>query len=146
MNDEALAKSLEIIKQFESCRLTAYRDPVGVLTVGWGATGPKITSHTVWTQEQADSDLISRVTTCIHQACVASPELVKYPQKIPAIASFIYNLGFGTYTNSTKLKSAIDRVDWPTAAEEIKRFDHAGGQILPGLVRRRNAEAEFLLN
>ena len=141
----ALDTALEIIKKFEGCRLMAYRDQVGILTIGYGATGPTITSHSVWTQAQAEANLNLRVQTCIHQASVASPVLVNYPSKLAAIASFIYNLGYGTYINSSHLLPAVNREDWTISAAEIKKFCHAGGVELPGLVRRRELESILLL-
>ena len=49
------AKGEALIKEFESCRLAAYRDQRGIWTCGWGATGPDISARTKWTQEQADA-------------------------------------------------------------------------------------------
>lgn len=144
MNTEAISKTIELVKQFEGCRLKAYRDSVGVLTIGYGFTGPTITSHTEWTQAEADKALMDRVTIAVHQAAVASPNLVNFPSKHAAIADFIYNLGYGTYINHS-LVQIVNIGNWESAALHIKLYDHAGGKVLAGLTRRRELEASLLL-
>ena len=146
MSNPALDKAIEIIKQFEGCRLTAYRDCAGVLTIGYGHTGPDVTSHSVWTQDQANKQLLQDVSVRMHQAGVASPILASHPNKLAAITSFIFNLGYGTYINSHHLLPSVSSGDWSTAAAALKQFIHADGIIEPGLVKRRNVEAELLLN
>ena len=141
--NEATEKAIELAKRFEGCRLTAYRDGAGKLTIGYGHTGPDVTIHTVWTQAQAEANLLEKMATCIHQAAVASPSLVQYIDKLVAIGDFIYNLGYGAYINSP-LKDHIDAHDWQGAAVHIKLYIHAGGKVEEGLVKRRAVEAALL--
>ena len=62
--------ALPLIKEFEGCKLKAYRDQRGIWTCGWGATGPEITAKTTWTQEQADARLVKDVDSQIGRAHV----------------------------------------------------------------------------
>lgn len=133
-----------LIKQFEGCKLKAYTDCVGVLTIGWGQTHG-VKEGMLWTQEQADEDLIKEATICIDRALKASPILVhESANRQAAIADFIYNCGIGNYTSST-LKKRVDAKDWPNAVIEIKKWNKGGGKVLKGLIKRRAKEAELLV-
>jgi lysozyme len=141
---------LELIKKYEGCQkrqadgtLIAYKCPAGVWTIGWGSTGRYIREGTSWTQEKADERLAKDAQAVIDQAIKASPVLAGKEFKLAAIADFIYNLGIGNYNSST-LKKRIDAGDWVSAVQEIKRWDKAGGKVLPGLVKRREDEAKLL--
>lgn len=73
----------------------------------------------------------------------ATTALVSNEEALGAITDFIYNLGASRYKNST-LRRRLNEQDWDEAQLEIGRWVRAGGRVLPGLVRRRSAEAEFL--
>lgn len=142
---------LNIIKKYEGCHriqkdgsIAAYQCPAGVWTIGWGSTGSDIHSATVWTQQQADERLCKDAQKAVEQALKASPVLAGTGAKLEAIADFVYNLGIGNYSKST-LKKRIDAKDWVSAADEIKKWNKAGGKVLTGLVLRRNDEAKLLL-
>jgi GH24 family phage-related lysozyme (muramidase) len=64
--------------------------------------------------------------------------------KQAAIADFVYNLGITNY-NRSKLKLRINQKNWVSAVTEIKKWNKAGGDVLAGLVRRRQCEADLLL-
>ena len=133
-------KGIELIKQFEGCRLKAYQDSVGVWTIGYGHTegvseGMEISQH------QADimlsSDLVKYakyineyVTTVLNQ------------NQFDALTSWVYNLGPGNLRSSTMLK-VLNEGSYNDVPYQIKRWNKAGGQVLKGLVRRREAEAEL---
>lgn len=135
ISDEGLA----LIKRFEGCELRAYNDSVGVLTIGYGHTRGVRTGDTC-TQEQADQWLredVHHAETCIQQ-CVSS-DLTQ--GEYDALCSFVFNLGCGNFRNSTLLRLINDgRMD--EASNEFKRWNKAGGQVLAGLTKRREAEAE----
>lgn len=142
---------LELIKKYEGCHkrqadgtLIAYKCPAGVWTIGWGSTGRGIREGTVWTQQKADERLQKDAQAVIDAALKASPILNGTDGKLAAIADFIYNCGIGAYQSST-LKKRIDAGDWLSAVQEIKRWDKAGGKVLPGLVARRKDEAALLV-
>ena len=142
-----LDKAVALAKQFEGCRLEAYPDPVHgwkVATIGYGATGPSIVEGTVWTQEQAEADLIARMTGCGEMI----DRLVTVPlndEPKAALADFVYNEGEGNLARSTLLDK-LNAGDMQGAADQFSRWDEAGDEVLNGLVRRRDAErALFLL-
>lgn len=142
-----LDMAIGLAKQFEGCSLGAYPDPArgwACPTIGYGATGPGITQGTVWTQAQADADLRQRMAACgvvvdKHVSVVLNDE----PKA--ALCDFIYNVGEGAFETSTLLR-LLNGGDAQGAANEFEKWNLAAGKVLPGLVKRRDAEkALFLL-
>jgi len=114
-------------------------------TIGWGSTGPDIIPGLVWTREQADDRSIKDLQKFISGAIGLSPILVSEPpRRLAAITSFCYNCGLGNYRVST-LRRRVNEADWEGAYLEIQKWNKAQGIVLPGLTRRRLAEARFLL-
>ena len=132
----------DIVKQFEGCKLKAYKCPAGVWTVGWGSTGPDVTENTTWTQQQADDRLERDLGRFLNGVVRTSPNLMAHPNRLAAVTSFAYNVGIGAYQKST-MRKKIDAEDWAGAQAEFSRWTRAGGRELPGLVRRRQAEAQL---
>lgn len=128
---------LELVKSFEGLRLKAYRDVVGVPTIGYGETrgvemGMEITA------EEAEQMLIKRYDE--FEAGVL--ELVTRPlteNELGALTSFTYNIGLGAFSRSTLLK-LINKND-PLAVNQFARWNKAGNRVWPGLTRRRYKEA-----
>lgn len=140
----ALEILMKLIKESEGCKLKAYKDCVGVVTIGWGQT-KGIKEGMIWTQQQADEDLIKTALEVLNQAIKVSPILATANmEKQAAIADFVYNLGIGNYNSST-LKKYVDKENWASAYTEIKKWNKAGGKILKGLTIRREKEASLLL-
>jgi lysozyme len=140
----ALEILIKLIKESEGCKLTSYKCPAGIWTIGYGQT-KGIKEGMVWTQNQADEDLVKTALEVLNRAIKYSPLLAAVNmEKQAAIADFIYNLGVGNYANST-LKKKVDVGDWAAAASEIKRWDKAAGKVLKGLTVRRAKEAALLL-
>lgn len=135
-------RGLSLIKSFEGLRLLAYRDAVGVLTIGYGATRGVKAGMSV-TKEQAERMLLNDV-----QRFEAEVErLVKAPlsgNQWDALVSFTYNLGAANLESSTLLRK-LNTGDYAGAAEQFPRWNKAGGKVLPGLVRRREAERVLFL-
>lgn len=138
-----------LIKTHEGLRLTPYKCPAGKPTIGLGTTiypdGRKvtmddkaITEHQAWAYAKAGID------DAVRAALKYSPNLHVRPNKLCAIADFIYNLGAGNYKGST-LKTQVNKENWEQAAVELLRWVHCNGKRLPGLVLRRKAEARLLL-
>ena len=140
---------LDIIKQYESCELEPYRDPIGIWTIGWGAIygldGARvIRHHPAITQEQAD-DLLRRD---VQRAERAVDRLVTQPltqAQFDALVSFTFNVGSGNLMAST-LRQKINCGEYDEAADEFPKWRRAGGVILKGLVRRRSSERELFLS
>jgi len=136
---EISEKGLQLVKNFEGCRLTAYFDAVGVLTIGWGHTGVDVTPGKTITQEQAEEMLLSDLGR--FERGVETAVVVGITQgQFDALVSFAYNLGLGALRESTLLRK-LNMGDYIGAADEFGKWVHAGSQVLPGLVRRRAAEA-----
>ena len=140
INDEGLA----LIKEFESCKLTAYRDMVGILTIGWGTTGPKVHEGMKISQEDADELLMSRLEDEFEPGVEELLEVKVSSNQFSALVSFAYNLGIAALTRSTLLKK-LNAGDAPGAAEEFGKWIMAGGKPCNGLVRRRAAEKDLFL-
>jgi lysozyme len=134
-----------LVQRFEGCVLEAYLDATGIWTIGWGHTGPEVFDGLVWTQEQADAVLETDLAAHYDQLLAISPRLASSatPSQLAALTDFLYNLGAGTYRNST-LRSAAEAGAWQNAKLQLAKWVHAGGKVLPGLVARRSAEIALL--
>jgi lysozyme len=129
---------LKLIKTFEGLRLTAYRDVVGVWTVGYGSTGPHVHEGLNITEEYAEElllDDLERFEDGVEQA-VTRPMT---QGQFDALVSFSFNLGLGNLRQSTLLRK-FNAGDIEGAAFEFKRWNRAGGREYNGLIRRRAAE------
>lgn len=134
---------VELIKEFEGCRLKAYLCPAGVPTIGYGATGPDIRLGMTWTQEQADD----RLAEDIHQFAAAVDEALQVDcsdNEFAAMVSLAFNIGAGAFERSTLLRM-VNTGDFAGAAHQFVRWSKAGGRTLPGLLRRREAERDLFL-
>jgi len=136
-----------LIKRFEGCRLTAYPDPGtggDPWTIGYGATGAGIVDGTVWTQEQAEADLAHRVTELVNQVARLLTRELPEPS-CAALVSFAYNVGIHALGDSTLLR-LVNAGEYANAAAQFQKWVHAAGHVLPGLVKRRDAEREVFLS
>lgn len=132
---------LDLIRRFEGLRLRAYYCPAGVLTCGYGSTGPDIKAETVWTVEQAEDRMLKDAAgflSSVDRLCPGQPDNVRY-----ALADFAYNLGATRLAGST-LRRRINSGDISGARFELRKWTRGGGKVLPGLVLRRDAEAMLL--
>jgi lysozyme len=133
---------LTLIKQFEGCRLTAYKDQVGRETIGWGHTGD-VTPNEVITQDRADS-LLEEDLVNFEMGVEDQLERTPTQNQFAAMVSFAYNLGLGNFMKSTLL-TKFNEGDILGAADQFLRWNRAGGVEDPGLTRRREAERELFL-
>jgi len=135
-------RGLSLIKSFEGLRLLAYRDAVGVWTIGYGATRGVKAGMSI-TKEQAERMLLNDVQRFEPEV----ERLVQVPlssSQWDALVSFTYNLGAANLESSTLLRK-LNAGDYAGAAEQFPRWNKAGGKVLPGLVRRREAERVLFL-
>lgn len=136
------SEGLLLTEKEEGVRLEAYLDSVGVPTIGYGHTrGVQIGDNC--TQEQAEEWLKEDVSLC--EQCVNTHITVPLTQgEFDALVDFCFNLGCGSLAHSTLL-SLLNSGQSNRAAEEFEKWDHAGGKMMAGLLRRRLEEkAEFL--
>jgi lysozyme len=142
--NEALEILIQLLKRFEGCRLTAYRDIVGVWTIGWGETlGVK--PGMVWTQDYADSRLRLRARAFLGATAKACPSLLTSPKRLAATASLAYNIGMGGFRASSVCRLA-KHGEWQRAADSFLLWNKAGGKVVKGLTRRRAKEREVFLS
>lgn len=140
--------TLDLVKEFEGLRLEAYRDPVGVWTIGYGHSeragyGIRPRAGMVITEQQAEELLLEGLE---HFAQKIRPLFSRKPNsnQFGAFLSLAYNVGAGAFANSTALKR-FNAGDDVGAVEALQWFNKAGGKVLRGLVRRREAEAKLFL-
>ena len=140
----ALEILIKLIKDSEGCKLKSYKCPAGIWTIGYGQT-KGVKEGMIWTQQQADEDIIKTALQAFNEAIKASPILATANmEKQAAIADFVYNLGITNYNKST-LKLRVDKGNWVSASTEIKKWNKSNGTILNGLVKRRQLEADLLI-
>lgn len=135
------SKAVELIKQFEGCKLHAYKDSVGVPTIGYGHTKHVHMGQTL-TQQEADDFLYEDLDDA-WQYVYSLVEVPLTQGQADALTSFVFNLGAGNLKTSMLLKKLNMGED---ASSEFGKWTHAGGKVLPGLVKRREAERELFLS
>lgn len=138
---------LDLVKEFEGCRLTAYRDEVGVWTIGYGITnsdknitgttikrGLKISKETAekWLEESLNKKYLPRVLKYDEQYNWNQNEL-------DALVSFAYNIGSITQLTAKGTRSK------KTIAAKLLEYNKAGGKVYRGLTRRRKAEQKLFI-
>ncbi len=134
---------LELIKQFEGLRLTAYQDSGGVWTIGYGHTGPDVRPGMTITRARAEQLLEND----LREFERGVSRLVRVPlnsNQFSALVSFAFNVGLGNLQGSTLLR-LLNRGDYAGAAAQFGRWVRVGSQVLAGLVRRRHAERQLFL-
>jgi len=127
------------IANLEAFRPVAYKDSVGVATVGYGTTGgvklgDKITPDRALIRLLKDAEAFGSAI----QRCVTVP---LYQHEFDAYVSLAYNIGGSAFCNSTLVK-LLNQGDYAGACLQILRWDKAGGQVLPGLTTRRQLEQQ----
>jgi GH24 family phage-related lysozyme (muramidase) len=139
-------KALATIHHFEQCKLSAYRDAVGVPTIGWGMTyypdGSRVQMGDKITQAEADAmfakilerDFAGPVRNAIGDAPTT-------PAQFGAMVALAYNIGTGGFAKSSVLRRHRAGADDAEVTKAFQMWNKAGGRVLNGLVRRRNAEA-----
>jgi len=138
---------LDLIKQFESCRLIAYPDPGtggDPWTIGWGTTGPNVYAGLQISQEQADlwlAEDVSRFEICVGKAIIVPVT----DNQFAACVSLAYNVGCAAFQRSTLVKR-INSEMFDEAAEQFMLWNRSGGKVMAGLTRRRAAERELFLS
>lgn len=131
----------EKMRGHEGLRLTAYRCPAGVLTIGYGHTGPDVRPGMRISRLEAVRLFDADVNAFAAGVARLLPEGVTQPQ-FDALVSLAYNIGLGAFSRSSLLRRVkADPAD-PAIREEFMKWVYAGGAKLPGLVRRRKAEAD----
>jgi lysozyme len=142
MSQEGIAA---LLKKFEGCRLTSYRCPANVCTIGYGHTSaagsPTVVDNMKITQKQADDILrqdLVKYETGVHN-------MVTQPisqNQFDVLVDFAYNAGIGNLKSSTLLKK-VNAGQFDAVPAELMKWTKGGGKVLPGLIRRRQAESAW---
>jgi lysozyme len=146
---KAVGIAAELCRHFEGFRSKPYICPAGYPTIGYGTVfkpdGTRVTMEDApISKAMAEEWLVSELrNNYLAGVLKASPALIAYPETLGAMTDFAYNLGVARYRSST-LRRKINAGDWDGAKIQLMRWTKAGGRELPGLVRRRKAEAVFL--
>lgn len=133
----------EFIKSFESCRLAAYDDGVGIWTIGYGHV-KGVQRGDECTQAQADAwfeqDDLMPAEECVNSLITASLSQQQYD----AVVSLVFNIGCGNLSTST-IRKMLNARDYNGAAGQFIRWNKAGNPLreLAGLTKRRNAERKM---
>lgn len=143
-----LSIATKLCKQFEGFRSKPYLCPAGIPTIGYGSTyyanGTKVTLQDFPITEEDATGLLEHELehTYLPSVLKYCPNLETDNGKLNAIVDFCYNLGAERLKTST-LRTKINAQDWPGAVIELNKWTRGGGKILPGLVKRRQAEASL---
>ena len=136
-----------LCKEFEGCYLTPYLCSAGVATIGYGATfyenGVRVTLTDKPITKTRANELLGWMITKefgpkVRKLCPGAEGT-----RLAALIDFAFNLGTGALAGST-LRRCVNAGDWEGAKVQIMRWNKAGGKVLKGLTRRRQAEAELL--
>ena len=144
-----LELAAELCKRFEGFRSKPYLCPAHVATIGYGSTyyadKRKVTlEDPPMTQEEANKLLMIELEhTYLPGVLRNCPILATDVKKCNAIVDFVYNLGIGRLQTST-LKRKINAQEWEQAKEQLMLWTKGGGKVLPGLLKRRQAECSLL--
>ena len=131
-------EGIALIKKFEGCRLEPYLCSAGVLTIGYGHTRTAVEGQN-WSQDHAEEMLANDLEE--FEKYVA--QYVKVPLQqhmFDALVAWTFNLGPSKLSTSTLLR-VLNEGKYNEVPTQIKRWNKAGGEVLDGLVRRREAEA-----
>jgi lysozyme len=142
---EFSAAGLELLKRSEGFRSLTYKDVAGVPTIGYGHRLHPDESYPAGIGEAQAAELLARD---VRGAQLAVQHLVKVPLsqgQYDALVDFCFNLGAGRLASSTLLK-VLNGGRYEDAAEQLLRWDQAGGEENAGLKTRREAELELWNN
>jgi len=131
-------EGIALIKKFEGCELEAYKCAAGVWTIGYGHT-KDVKEGEVITKEEAESMLVHELQEYCSDVDIAVKVDLKQ-NEFDALVSWTYNLG-PTNLNSSTMLRVLNEGKHDDVPTQIKRWNKAGGEVLKGLIRRRNAEA-----
>jgi len=136
-------KAVDFIAGFEGLELKAYKDIVGVVTIGYGHTGPDVAMGQVITKAEAKKllkddlkDAVRKIYSCVKPAMIEKLN----DNQWSALISFAFNLGAN---KSWTIWKVINAGNFDAVPSQLMRFVNAGGKKVRGLVRRRSAEAEM---
>lgn len=143
-------KGLNLIKEFEGCKLKAYKCPAGVWTIGIGSTlypnGTKVKEGDTLVSEKAAMELLADTLAKYENAVNKETKVILTQPEFDALVSFTYNVGVGNFVSSTLLKLLNSGEPSSIVAAQFHRWNKVHGKPCSGLIRRREAEAALFLS
>jgi len=137
---------IDLMHDFEGCRLEAYLCPASVPTIGYGSTyyedGRPVKIGDAITQERADQ-LFEAIAEDFAKRVRSLLKVGLNENQFSALVSFTYNVGVANLKKSTLLKKVNINPSDPTITDEFLKWNKAGGKVLAGLTRRREEEAKL---
>ena len=136
-------QGLELIKKHEALRLNAYRDPVGIWTIGYGHTATAKEGQTI---DEREADKLLKADVGFAEDAVTRH--VKAPlnqTQFDSLVSFVFNIGESQFSRSTLVRVLNER-DYYAVPQELARWNRDNGKRVKGLVRRRLAEGTNWIN
>jgi lysozyme len=142
-------KCYDLIKTFEGFKAKPYKCPAGVPTIGYGSTfyedGTKVKLTDAPITEARAMDLLGNVVNDFSKQVNKLIKVEVTQHQYDALVDFAYNVGVGNLSSSTLLKKLNAKL-YAETAEQFLRWNKAGGVVLAGLTKRRNAEKELFLS
>ena len=135
------AAGMALTRSFEGLSLAAYVDQRGVWTIGYGHTGPGIHAGLTITAEEAEAFLASDIAGAVAGVNRLVTGSITQNQ-FDALVDFTFNLGCAGLARSTLLRK-VNAGDFAAATTEFLLWDHVHGRVVPGLLRRRQAEMDL---
>lgn len=141
------SKGLDLIKEFEGFSAEPYLCPGGIPTIGYGNTyygdGTKVSLEDKSITKDYAECMLEKSINDVYSKCVNdNAPRTQMQRRFDALVSFTYNLGCGNLKSSTLLKKH-NLGDFIGAEKEFIRWNKAGGKVLAGLTRRREAESKL---
>lgn len=131
---------LDLIKQFESLQLKAYKCSANVWTIGYGHT-KNVKEGDRISQDQANCFLMQDLYS-VERAIVRLVKVKLNQNQFDALCSLIFNIGISAFNKSTLL-AKLNNGDYVGAAEQFRRWNKVNNVVMAGLVRRRQAEEDL---
>lgn len=134
------------IKTWEGFRTIAYRCPAGVLTIGYGHTGDDVREGDTIAHKEADELFeqdIAKFERELKQSLTTKVVKKLTQGQYDALLSFAFNIGITKFNSSTLRKKVMANPSDPTIGAEFCKWIYGGGNVLPGLVKRRCMEANI---
>lgn len=139
--------SMDLIKEFEGWRSEAYKDAVGVWTIGYGHTSMAGPPHVKRGMKISKAEGERMLLHDLQKYAKAVDEAVNVPlndNQFGALVSFCYNVGPGNFRKSSVLKR-VNAGLFSKVPTRLMLWNKAGGKVLRGLTRRRKAEADLFM-
>lgn len=133
------------ITNFEGTKTVAYKDIGGILTVCSGHTGPDVTVKKVYTPSQCANLTQADAQKAASGVLKVSPQLLYHPMVLAAAVSFSYNVGVGTYAQSTVAK-LFNEGQFVNGCNYLINYKYADGKVSQGLLDRRMKERTLCLS